>query len=104
MIVNGRLVHDSEIWVNALTPERIVEIERNFQAKRREERGRIDSRFAPRTDRARFQRYTETFNPTNRKSANLAAFGKRCDRLIDAMERLAVIQTNQKRLLDFILD
>jgi hypothetical protein len=45
MIVNGKVVLDSEIWVNLLTPERAAAAERAYQATRREERRRIDAKF-----------------------------------------------------------
>ena len=45
MIVNGKVVLDSEIWVNLLTPERAAAAERAYQATRREERRRMDAKF-----------------------------------------------------------
>jgi hypothetical protein len=90
----------SEIWVNLLTPERAAAIERSYQEQRREERRRIDARFAPRTDT---ERRSQKFSAAPKPKMSLAEFDRQCNRIIRAMERLAV-RRNQKNLLNWILE
>ena len=102
MIVNGRVVLDSEIWINALTPERAAELERDFQAKRSAERIRVDARFGT---EVRNKQYQPEFRFVRHpKSTGLKSFEQRCDRLVAAMEQQAAARARRNRLLDAVLD
>jgi hypothetical protein len=93
MIVNGRVVLDSEIWVDLLTPERIEELERAYQANRREERRRIDAKF---TRSASAQKVYRN-QPVNTHKTDLTK------RTLDEQKELLSIQLRQEGLLHFIL-
>lgn len=92
--MNGKFAA-SEIWVNTLTPEDIAASEREYQARRREKRRRIDVRFAPRTDA---ERRSQKYSAPPKPKLSALAFSQRCDRLIDAMERLAARDRRNRML------
>jgi hypothetical protein len=92
MIVNGKFTE--VCWQNTLTPERAAAIERDYQANRREERRRIDARFAPRTDA---ERRSQKFSAPPKHSR--AEIEQLADRLIAAMERLAAGRDRRNQML-----
>lgn len=96
MIVNGRVVLDSEIWVNLLTPERAAEMNRAYDEKRRIERRRIDAKFARSASSPKKiyrNRPAQVTYPTNLRKRALAE-----------QAELLELQLNQERLLHFILE
>lgn len=96
MIVNGKVVLDSEIWVNLLTPERAAEMNRAYDEKRRIERQFIDAKFARSVSSPKKIYRNPPVQITQR--TNFAA------RALQEQAELMELELKQTRLLHFILE
>jgi hypothetical protein len=95
MIVNGKLVLDSEIWQNTLTPAEAAAMERAYQAQRLETRRRIDTKFTRSASPQKIYR-NQQGPVTHKTDLRKRAFAEQTE--------LLELQLKQKRLLHLILE